>query len=56
MITLELTEEDIGYLRGAIDHCVRQGGMQAARQLLGVDDKIVKAFEAFGDSQKDKSE
>ncbi len=47
-IVVELTRDDIGMLRGAIDLVVKQGGMIAARQLLSIDDKLIRAFEVSG--------
>lgn len=43
MIKLELTDEEAGLIRGAIDFVIKQGGTPAARQLLFLDDKIVEA-------------
>jgi hypothetical protein len=46
MIKLEFTKDEIGLMRGAFDLVVRQGGLQAARQLMALDDKVKAAYEA----------
>ncbi|HSW91833.1 MAG TPA: hypothetical protein VLG09_04260 [Candidatus Saccharimonadales bacterium] len=43
IIKLELTEQEAGLLRGAIDFVIKAGGINAARQLLFLDDKIIAA-------------
>lgn len=45
-IKLELTIEEAGLLRGAIDFAIKSGGIAAAKQLMPVDDKIVAADQA----------
>lgn len=45
-IRLELTDEQAGLFRGAIDFVIKQGGTPAARQLLALDDLIVAADDA----------
>lgn len=45
-IKLELTEEDVGALRGAIDFAIRQGGTKVAQQIMYLDDKISAAYKA----------
>ncbi len=43
---IELTEHDIGMIRGAIDLAIKAGGLAIARQLLPLDDKIVTQIES----------
>jgi hypothetical protein len=45
MISITFSKDEIGFLRGAIDLAIRQGGTNVARQLLPLDQKIFEAYE-----------
>jgi hypothetical protein len=52
MIVIEFSKDEIGFLRGAIDLAIRQGGTQVARQLLPLDQKIFDTYEAWEKTQQ----